>query len=149
MGVGDSIRQTFQELVIHTPHITTRMELPWTFSTFDYRTLCALLFEQGDAAFETAKVNGRTATTVHTDRGDLTAPLIVDCLGWRRALGSQGYQPPDAPSLARPGGTPRRSLRRFRDLDRSRLRPRRLRLELPGHATRSGWAWAPSIPGST
>src|SRR5215467_12312904 len=50
MGVGASMRQTFQELVIHTPHITTRMELPWTFSTFDYRTLCALLFEQGDAS---------------------------------------------------------------------------------------------------
>jgi digeranylgeranylglycerophospholipid reductase len=97
MGVGASMRQTFEELVIHTPHITTRMELPWSFSTFDYRTLCALLFEQGDASFETAKVNGRTATTVHTDRGDLTAPLVVDCLGWRRVLGSSGYQPPDAP----------------------------------------------------
>jgi digeranylgeranylglycerophospholipid reductase len=97
MGVVASIRQTFDELVIHTPHITTRMGLPWTFSTFDYRTLCALLFEQGDAAFETATVNGRTATTVHTDRGDLTAPLVVDCLGWRRVLGSRGYQPPDAP----------------------------------------------------
>jgi flavin-dependent dehydrogenase len=97
MGVSASVRQTFEELVIHTPHITTRMELPWTFSTFDYRALCALLFEQGDASFETAKVNGRTATTVHTDRGDLTAPLVVDCLGWRRVLGSSGYQPPDAP----------------------------------------------------
>ena len=63
MGVATSIRQTFEDLVIHTPHITTRMGLPWTFSTFDYWTLCALLFEQGDAAFETAKVDGRTATT--------------------------------------------------------------------------------------
>ena len=25
------------------------------------------------------------------------APLVVDCLGWRRVLGSSGYQPPDAP----------------------------------------------------
>src|SRR4051812_43492254 len=97
MRVSRSIRQTFEELVIHTPHITTRMGLPWTFSTFDYQTLCALLFEQGDATFETATVNGRTATTVHTDRGDLTAPLVVDGLGWRRVLGSRGYQPPDAP----------------------------------------------------
>jgi flavin-dependent dehydrogenase len=97
MGVGGSMRQTFDELVIHTPHVTTRMELPWSFSTFDYRTLCELLFEQGEASFETAKINGRTATTVHTDRGDLTAPLVVDCLGWRRVLGSSGYQPPDAP----------------------------------------------------
>ena len=33
---------------------------------------------------------------VHTDRGDLSAPVIVDALGWRRVLGS-GYQPPEAP----------------------------------------------------
>jgi digeranylgeranylglycerophospholipid reductase len=97
MGAGGAIRQTFGELVIHTPHISTRMGLPWTFSTFDYRTLCALLFEQADAGFETAKVEGRTGTTVHTDRGDLGAPFVVDCLGWRRILAAPGYQPPDAP----------------------------------------------------
>jgi flavin-dependent dehydrogenase len=33
---------------------------------------------------------------VHTDRGDLSAKVVVDALGWRRVLGS-GYQPPDAP----------------------------------------------------
>jgi menaquinone-9 beta-reductase len=42
-------------------------------------------------------VNGRTGHTVHTDRGDLHAPLIVDALGWRRVLSKDGYQPPDAP----------------------------------------------------
>jgi flavin-dependent dehydrogenase len=96
MGVEGSIRQTFSDLVIHTPHVETRMHLPWTFSTFDYRDLCQSLFEQCDAEFETAKVNGRTGTTVHTDRGDLEAPMVVDALGWRRILG-RGYQPPDAP----------------------------------------------------
>jgi flavin-dependent dehydrogenase len=96
LGLERSMRQTFDELVIHTPHADARYKLPWTFSTFDYRTLCELLHEQNDAQFETAKVNGRTATTVHTDRGDLSAPLVVDALGWRRVLGS-GYQPPDAP----------------------------------------------------
>ena len=72
------------------------LELPWTFSTFDYPTLCELLAAQSDHDFQTAKVNGRTGNMVHTDRGDLSAPLIVDALGWRRVLGS-GYQPPDAP----------------------------------------------------
>src|SRR5919205_3809150 len=90
LGLAGSIRQTFPELVVHTPHATARYRLPWTFSTFDYRTLCALLDDQNDAAFETAKVDGRTGTTVHTDRGDLAAPLIVDALGWRRVLGD-GY----------------------------------------------------------
>jgi flavin-dependent dehydrogenase len=99
MGVSDSIRQTFGDLVVHTPHTSVRMHLPWTFSTFDYRTLCGLLFEQCDAEFETATVEGRTGPVIRTDRGDLSAPLIVDALGWKRVLapGGNGYQPPDAP----------------------------------------------------
>jgi menaquinone-9 beta-reductase len=99
MGLSGSIRQTFDDLVIHTPDVTVRMHLPWTFSTFDYRTLCGLLFEQGDAEFETAKVDRRTGPVVHTDRGDLAAPLVVDALGWKRVLAptGNGYQPPDAP----------------------------------------------------
>jgi flavin-dependent dehydrogenase len=96
LGLERSMRQTFQDLVVHTPHGDARYRLPWTFSTFDYRTLCELLDEQNEAQFETAKVNGRTGTTVHTDRGDLSAPLVVDALGWRRVLGA-GYQPPEAP----------------------------------------------------
>ena len=96
MGLLGSHRQTFGELVVHTPHTTVRLELPWTFATFDYPELCRILFDQSDCEFETAKVDGRTGHVVHTDRGDLSAPLIVDALGWRRVLGS-GYQPPDAP----------------------------------------------------
>jgi menaquinone-9 beta-reductase len=96
MGLMGSQRQAFGRLVVHTPHGTVRLELPWTFSTFDYRELCTLLWDQCDAEFEPAMVSGRTGDTVHTDRGDLTAPLVVDALGWRRVLGA-GYQPPDAP----------------------------------------------------
>jgi len=96
MGLMGAERQAFGELVVHTPHGSARLDLPWTFSTFDYPELCALLFEQSDCAFETAKVDGRTGGTVHTDRGDVTAPLLVDALGWRRVLG-RGHQPPDAP----------------------------------------------------
>ena len=58
LGLTAALQQTFGELVIHTPHATVRYQLPWTFSTFDYRTLCALLAEQGDFSFETATVNG-------------------------------------------------------------------------------------------
>jgi flavin-dependent dehydrogenase len=97
MGVEGSIRQTFRDLVIHTPHVTTRMRLPWTFSTFDYPSLCRLLLAQCKAEFETATVDGRMGTAVHTDRGDVRAPLVVDCMGWRRVLASPGYQPPEAP----------------------------------------------------
>ena len=61
------------DLVIHTPTKTFRWTLPWTFSTFDYPELCALLRAQApDVQFDTAKVDGRTGFTLHTDRGDLT-----------------------------------------------------------------------------
>ena len=98
LDLGASIKQTFEELVVHTPHGGSRYRLPWTFSTFDYPLLCELLDDQNDARFEIAKVEGRSGELVHTDRGDLTAPLIVDALGWRRVLGAgENYQPPDAP----------------------------------------------------
>jgi flavin-dependent dehydrogenase len=97
MSLQESIKQTFGELVIHTPHTSVRYELPWTFSTFDYRTLCELLAAQGSFEFETAKVEGRAAHTVLTDRGEVRSPLIVDALGWRRVLGrGNNIQPPEA-----------------------------------------------------
>ena len=132
LGLESSIRQTFGSLLVHTPHADARWPLGWTFSTFDYRELCSLLWEQrgGSTAFETAKVNGRSvspsatpaahadapgsppapgAVTVHTDRGDVSAPLVVDALGWKRILGAAQVQPPEA-RLSRglevhPGGT--------------------------------------------
>jgi menaquinone-9 beta-reductase len=102
LGLASSIRQTFRDLVIHTPHTTVRMGLPFTFSTFDYRVLCGLMFEACDAEFETGKVEGRSqvaggGVAVETDRGEVRAPLAVDCLGWRRVLGTSGFQPPEAP----------------------------------------------------
>jgi flavin-dependent dehydrogenase len=97
LGLGDSIQQTFSRLVVHTPKGTSTWPLPWSFSTFDYRTLCGLLFAQTDAEFDTAKVDGRTGFTVHTDRGDIRSELIVDALGWRRVLGAgANVQPPEA-----------------------------------------------------
>src|SRR4051812_27474431 len=98
LGLEGSVLQTFGELVVHTPRVSRRWALPFTFSTFDYRELCRLLWEQcGDATFETAKVEGRTGDVVHTDRGDLEAPLIVDALGWRRVLSAgPAIQPPNA-----------------------------------------------------
>jgi flavin-dependent dehydrogenase len=115
LELQSSLRQTFGELVVHTPWRTAHWSLPWTFSTFDYRELCALLYEQthharppssspstpsgsaGEIEFETAAVSGRDGEVVHTDRGDLRAPLIVDALGWRRVLSRAApIQPPGA-----------------------------------------------------
>src|SRR6187200_1897676 len=80
LGLQASIRQTFDSLVVHTPKVQkARWRLPFTFSTFDYRQLCSLLWDQsGEAEFETAKVSARTGSVVSTDRGELRAPLIID-----------------------------------------------------------------------
>jgi menaquinone-9 beta-reductase len=95
-----SWRQSFDELTVHTPLRKARWPLPWSFSTFDYRELCALLWDQAacrDIELETATVTGREGLTVATDRGELRAPLIVDALGWRRVLSNAAaIQPPSA-----------------------------------------------------
>ncbi len=126
LGLGASLRQTFDELIVHTPWRSARWRLPWTFSTFDYPELCALLWEQAhhhhrgevggvgidgagigggidrstgghEIEFETAKVERREGFVVYTDRGELRAPLIVDALGWRRVLSNgSAIQPPNA-----------------------------------------------------
>jgi len=100
LDLMSSERQRFGELLVHTPFRDSRWELPWSFSMFDYRELCALLWAQAQSPqleFETATVTGRSGQTVHSDRGDLRAPLIVDALGWRRVLSNAApIQPPNA-----------------------------------------------------
>ena len=97
MGVERSIRQELECMAFHTPHGSARFRLPWSWSSFDYRELCGALWEQCDARFEIAHVRGRRGEAVDTDRGPLTAPLIVDALGWRRVLGTgPNVQPPEA-----------------------------------------------------
>jgi flavin-dependent dehydrogenase len=105
LGLMEAERQRFDSLLMHTPHGDSRYKLPWTFSTFDYRQMCELLWRDCDATFETAKVHGRAASAdgdglirIETDRGTVASPLVVDALGWRRVLASgDGYQPPEAP----------------------------------------------------
>ncbi len=103
----DSERQRFDSVLVHTAHGSIELPVPWSFSTFDYRTMCELLWQSCDAEFETAKVHGRargrsggagTAVAVETDRGLISAPLVVDAMGWKRVLASGStVQPPDAP----------------------------------------------------
>lgn len=133
LGLAGSIRQTFGTLVAHTPFDTFRYDLPYTFSTFDYRELCAVLQAQGAADFEIAKVDGITrhagragageqlagcsSHTVHTDRGDLRAPLVLDALGWKRVLSAAGPISPPHVGSAASAGQPRGKVRMSRGLE--------------------------------
>jgi digeranylgeranylglycerophospholipid reductase len=97
LGLTGAIRQELPCMGFHTPHGSVRYRLPWSWAAFDYAELCRLLFEQCDARFEIATVSGRSGELVATDRGELSAPLVVDALGWRRVLAGERNQPPDAP----------------------------------------------------
>jgi menaquinone-9 beta-reductase len=103
MGVAGAIRRELPAMTFTTPHGTVRYRLPWSWSAFDYRELCELLWAQcGDARFERATVSGRPAAAgasgaVASDRGPISAPLVVDAMGWRRVLTQPHHQPPDAP----------------------------------------------------
>lgn len=99
MGVEESLKQELPYMRFTTPHGSARVRLPWSWSSFDYRVLCQLLFSQCDGVeFETAKVHGRApgGLAVETDRGTISAPLVLDALGWRRMLDTPHVQPPDA-----------------------------------------------------
>ncbi|MFM8561325.1 MAG: NAD(P)/FAD-dependent oxidoreductase [Solirubrobacterales bacterium] len=104
MGLQGAIRQELPFMTFTTPVGSVKYRLPWSWSAFDYRELCAILWEGcGGVRFETAKVDGRGqrypdgSIEVLTDRGTLSAPVVVDALGWRRVLASPHYQPPEAP----------------------------------------------------
>ena len=45
MGVERSIRQEIPCMGFHTPHGSARFRLPWSWSSFDYRELCAALWQ--------------------------------------------------------------------------------------------------------
>src|SRR4051812_30315632 len=58
MGVGRAIRQELPCMAFHTPHGSARYRLPWSWSSFDYRTLCEELWAQCDARFELCVCHG-------------------------------------------------------------------------------------------
>ena len=119
LGLLESEKQRFDSVLVHTAHGSIDLPVPWSFSTFDYRSLCELLWQGCDAEFETAKVEGRAyggvagsngslnggartdgeqLIAIETDRGVISAPLVVDAMGWKRVLASDStVQPPDAP----------------------------------------------------
>jgi flavin-dependent dehydrogenase len=135
MGVQRAIRQELPCMAFHTPHGSARFRLPWTWSSFDYRELCAALWEQTDARLEIATVRERAGEVVRTDRGDVTAPLIVDALGWRRVLGpGANVQPPEA------------RISRGLEVHPSDARGEDLEVWIDRSVVRYGYAW--SVPAS-
>ena len=66
LGLEASIRQSFAELVVHTPRSTARWPLPFTFSTSRLRRAVRALLRDAapSSEFETATVQGVESGTV-------------------------------------------------------------------------------------
>jgi glycine/D-amino acid oxidase-like deaminating enzyme len=79
LGLNGAIRQTFDELVVHTSRSTARWPLPFTFSTFDYRELCGCCARARARASSRPRPssawNPAALHTVRTDRGDAPRAL--------------------------------------------------------------------------
>lgn len=97
----EALEQVHEEIGIHLPgRKTYRFRPRYPFATFDYATLCRLLFARTDATFLLASVLGMEDGRVATTEGALEAPVVIDASGWGAALGSS--QRPDlVPTKAR------------------------------------------------
>ena len=95
LGVSASILQVHDRLNIRTPRRTISYDLSAVpFCTFDYRVFCEGLLAQTSARFLQAGVTGFAEGAVTTTEGRFTAPVVVDCSGWRGAVVQDGE--PDA-----------------------------------------------------
>lgn len=95
LGVSASVLQVHDRLNIRTPRRTISYDLSAVpFCTFDYRVFCEGLLAQTSARFLQAGVTGFAEGAVTTTEGRFTAPVVVDCSGWRGAVVGDGA--PDA-----------------------------------------------------
>ncbi len=98
MGVAGAIRRELPAMTLTTPHGTVRYRLPWSWSAFDYRELCELLWAQcGDARFERATVERARGRGGRQRPRAAVGAAVVDAMGWRRVLTGLIQPPPDAP----------------------------------------------------
>ena len=87
LGVARSVLQVHDRLEIRTPSRTVRYDLSSVpFCTFDYRVFCEGLLAQCRVRFLRTSVSGIQDGAVLTGEGRFTAPIIVDCSGWRRVI---------------------------------------------------------------
>jgi len=87
LGVTSSVLQVHDRLHLRTPRRTISYDLSDVpFCTFDYKAFCQGLLAQTRARFLRAGVTGFSDGSVSTTEGRFTAPVVVDCSGWRGAV---------------------------------------------------------------
>lgn len=88
MGCEDALLKVFDKFKWQTSYGSYVCKAYQPFCTFDYMTFCRSLFSRFDGEFIKAHVKGYENGAVVTDKGTFSAPVIVDCTGWRAKLAS-------------------------------------------------------------
>ncbi len=87
LGVEESVLQVHTKAVIHTSTRTVIFDVSDTpYCTFDYGTFCQGLLEQSRVRFVRAGVRMCQGERVETSEGWFSAPVVVDCSGWRSVV---------------------------------------------------------------
>src|SRR5262245_27119767 len=98
LGVASSVLQVHDRLTLYAGRHAITYDLSAVpFCTFDFRAFCQGLLAQCQARFLRTAVEGVRDGRVLTGEGTFSAPVVVDCSGWRRAVvGAQrGARPAD------------------------------------------------------
>jgi len=91
LGVEASVLQVHDRLTVRTPARKVIYDLSAVpFCTFDYKAFCQGLLAQCQARFLRAAVTRVADGVVQTAEGSFSAPVIVDCSGWRGAVVNDG-----------------------------------------------------------
>ncbi len=91
LGVASSVLQVHERLTIRTGgHAITYDLSALPFCTFDYQAFCRGLLDQCEARFLKTAVTEFKEGRVVTGEGSFSAPVVVDCSGWRGVLVNEG-----------------------------------------------------------
>jgi flavin-dependent dehydrogenase len=91
LGVTASVLQVHERLTIQMGRHAITYDLSAVpFCTFDYRAFCRGLLAQCEVRFLRTAVTGLGEGRVVTPEGSFSAPVIVDCSGWRSVLANGG-----------------------------------------------------------
>jgi menaquinone-9 beta-reductase len=97
LGVASSVLQVHDRLTVRAgSHVITYDLTSVPFCTFDYRRFCEGLLSQCEVRFLRTPVVSLDEGRIVTGAGPFTAPIIVDCSGWRGVL-VNGPDPKPAP----------------------------------------------------
>jgi flavin-dependent dehydrogenase len=84
----DSLFQTHDRFILHTPRRELQVRSPYLWCTFDYQQLCRTLFARSGAEFVQARAQGYDGDTVQTSKGSFAGRYVVDASGSRAVLAS-------------------------------------------------------------